>query len=154
LAGYYFDSSAAVKRYVSESGTGWVSGLLAPAAGNSIYTARITAVEVVAAITRRARGGTLAPPDAAAAITRFRADLDVLYQAVDVAPAPVEEAMALAELHGLRGYDAVHLSAALRINRERLFLGLPALTLVSADAELNAAAAAEGLAVENPNQHP
>jgi len=30
----------------------------------------------------------------------------------------------------------------------------PSLTLVSADADLNAAATAEGLAVEDPNTHP
>jgi hypothetical protein len=32
-------------------------------------------------------------------------------------------------------------------------LGLPVLTLVSADEDLNAVATAEGLAVENPNTH-
>jgi len=34
-----------------------------------------------------------------------------------------------------------------------LTLGLPALTLVSADGELNMAARAEGLIVEDPNMH-
>ena len=62
--------------------------------------------------------------------------------------------MALAATHALRGYDAVELSAALNLNVRRLTRGLPALTLVSSDAELNTAATAEGLMVEDPASHP
>jgi hypothetical protein len=62
--------------------------------------------------------------------------------------------MILAERHALRGYDAVQLAAALELQTVLTASGLPALTLVSADAELNAAAAAEGLTVEDPNLHP
>ena len=50
--------------------------------------------------------------------------------------------------------DAVQLAAALEINTQRIQAGLPPVTLLSADAELNAAALAEGLAVDNPNDHP
>ena len=62
--------------------------------------------------------------------------------------------MDLAQGQGLRGYDAVQLAAALDVNAERNRYGLPALTLVSADTDLNHAAAAEGLVVENPNDYP
>jgi len=54
----------------------------------------------------------------------------------------------------LRGYDAVQLAAALEANDERLANALTPLTLVSADTELNTAAQAEGLNVENPNNYP
>jgi predicted nucleic acid-binding protein len=54
----------------------------------------------------------------------------------------------------LRGYDAVQLATALETNRKRLSDGLSALVFVSADAELNNAAQAEGLEVENPNNYP
>jgi hypothetical protein len=37
---------------------------------------------------------------------------------------------------------------------ERLALGMPPLTLVSADVALNTAAAAEGILGEDPNAHP
>jgi hypothetical protein len=40
------------------------------------------------------------------------------------------------------------------LNRERKNAGLSTVTLVAADAELNAAALAEGLLVEDPNLHP
>ena len=65
----------------------------------------------------------------------------------------VASAVSLAEEHALRGYDAVHLAAAMLVAKECEALGFP-LTLVSADLELNEAATAEGLAVEDPNRHP
>ena len=61
--------------------------------------------------------------------------------------------MNLAEKHGLRGYDSVHLAAALELQEERQALELPALIFISSDQQQFSAAAAEGLAVEDPNQH-
>jgi hypothetical protein len=54
VAVYYVDSSALVKRYVAERGSAWITGLVDPAAANDIYIVRITTVEVVSALTRRA----------------------------------------------------------------------------------------------------
>ena len=62
--------------------------------------------------------------------------------------------MILAETHGLRGYDAVQLAAGVELNRLGKTAGLPPLTLVSADRQLNNAAATEGLLVEDPTAHP
>ena len=53
----------------------------------------------------------------------------------------------------LRAYDAVQLAVALEVNRIHQMAGSP-ITLASADRDLNAAATAEGLAVDNPNYHP
>ncbi len=61
MANYFCDSSALAKRYVSETGTAWVQALIAPTAGNEVYVARITLVELVSAITRRKRNGDLTP---------------------------------------------------------------------------------------------
>jgi hypothetical protein len=41
----------------------------------------------------------------------------------------------------------------LETEKERLAVGLPPLTLLSADTDLNAAAVSEGLTVDNPNNH-
>jgi len=60
----------------------------------------------------------------------------------------------LVQKHGLRAYDAVQLAAAVALNNQRVAAGTGAVTLVSADQELNAAAAAEGLSVDDPNVHP
>jgi hypothetical protein len=50
-------------------------------------------------------------------------------------------------------YDAVQLAAALIVQAMRGTLGLSALELVSADHDLNDAATAEELTVDNPNSH-
>ena len=56
---YSLDTSAVVKRYVSETGSVWINALCDPASGNSLHIARITAVEVVSALTRRHRKGDI-----------------------------------------------------------------------------------------------
>ena len=55
--------------------------------------------------------------------------------------------------HGLRAYDAVQLATAIELHKQWLDAGV-SVVLVSADQELNAAATAEGLAVEDPLLHP
>jgi len=150
---YYFDTSGLVKRYVAEIGTAWVTGIAAPAAGNLLYVARLTGVEVVSAIARRARSGSLSAAHAAAALVRFHADFKSRFHITGITVALVKQAMRLAEAHLLRGYDAVQLAAALQVHKRCRIVG-QSLTLVSADADLNAAAVAEGLMVEDPNTHP
>ena len=152
--GYLVDSSALVKRYVNETGSVWLSGLISPAAGHDIYIARITTVEVIAALTRRARGGSIAAVDASAACLLLRSDLSHDYEIVEMTAMLLDRAMTLAETYGLRGYDAVQLAAACEVNAFCAAHGLPPLTLVSADSELNTAATGEGLPVDDPNTHP
>ena len=74
MAVHFFDSSSLVKRYVSETGSAWVQSLVGPTTGHQNYIARITGAEVVAAIARRARGGSLSASDATAMLTAFRHD--------------------------------------------------------------------------------
>lgn len=50
---YFFDSSALVKRYANEAGTGWVKGITDPTSPNSIYVAELTGVEVISAIMKK-----------------------------------------------------------------------------------------------------
>lgn len=153
MAIYFFDSSALVKRYVHETGSDWILALTEPAAGHSLYIARITAVEVVSALIRRQRDGSVSAIDAATAMADFRHDLSHQYRVIEITPTVITRAMQLAETHGLRGYDAVQLAAALIIQMMRETLGLSALELVSADRDLNNAAATEALTVNNPNSH-
>jgi len=152
VAEYFFDSSAIVKRYVNETGTAWVTAIVSPTAVNGVRLVRLTTVEVLAAITRRERGGSVAPAVATLARQQFRADIANFHMA-EVSLPLIATAMNLAERHALRGSDAVQLAAALEANADCLAQGV-SLTLVSADAELNAAAVAEGLAMDDPNLHP
>jgi predicted nucleic acid-binding protein len=149
VAVYFLDTSAVVKRYVSEVGSAWVQALTDPAAGNIPCIARITRPETVAAITRRERGGHITPANAATALADFDLDFAQQYLTISLSDALIDHAAELARTHGLRGYDAVQLAAALEV-----WLQIPTTILISADDELNAAASAEGMAVENPNAHP
>ncbi len=97
MAAYFFDTSALVKRYATETGTAWVTSLLDPAAGNRIYVARITGVETVSALTRKKRGNHITAAEAATALADLRSELGVILRIVEVTPATLNEAMVLAE---------------------------------------------------------
>jgi len=149
VAVYFLDTSAVVKRYVLEPGTAWVQALTDPAAGNVHCIARITRPESVAAITRRERGGHIAPLDAATALRDFDQDFAQQYLIVGMSDALIDHAAVLARTYALRGYDAVQLAAALEV-----WAQIPTTILISGDGDLNAAAIAEGMPVDDPNSHP
>lgn len=154
MADFFFDTSALAKRYIIEIGSNWVTNVCAPSSNNFIFIAEITTVELTAAITRRSRGGTLTVAHATTALNQFDADLLNEYFVLEVDSAILTEAKGLAKIHGLRGYDAVQLAVATAFNREQVAVGLPIITLVSADIELLNAAQTEGLLTENPNNYP
>lgn len=154
MADFFFDSSALAKRYILEPGSAWVEAVTVPTSGNSIFVANITGVEVASALARRVKGGKLLAADALSAISSLERDLSAEYLPTDISLPIVTSAIRLAGRHALRGYDAVQLAVALDVNRNNQAFGLPPVTFVSADDELNTAARAQGLAVENPNHHP
>ena len=153
MPAHFLDSSGLVKRYIRETGTGWVRHICASAPLGDLYIAQIAGVETVAAIARSVRQGTTSGGDGAAAIAVLKHQLISDYTIVGITDALLQQAMVLVEMHGLRGYDAVQLAFALQINALRQARGLSSLVFVSADNALNTAAAAEGLAVDNPNAH-
>ena len=150
---YFVDTSALSKRYVDESGSSWLRSILSPTTNCTAYIVRITAVELIAALTRRERGGSISPSDAHAARSAIRAHIDAEYKVIEVTEALIEKAMILSERYGIRGYDAVQLAGAVEVNNRYAMNGLPPITLISADQELNDAATAQGLTVEDPNLH-
>ncbi len=154
MPAYFFESSAFVKRFAPELGSKFVLGLLRPSEYNRFYAARITEVEVCAAISRKRIGGTISSDKAAKAVKRLRRDFMRRFTHIALNENVIADAIRLTEIYGLRGYDAVQLSSALEANRERAGHGLSPLTLVSADDALNNAAKAEGLTIENPNNYP
>jgi predicted nucleic acid-binding protein len=154
MAAFFFDSSALVKYYVNEVGSSWVESLIDAQPPHEISIAQITGVEVVAAIARRVRMGMTSAADGTAAIQLFRGDFQALYLVIPPTPQLIEEAMNLAELHRLRGYDAIQLAVVTAFEAQLTARGVGPLTLISADNELNQAAQAEGLLTDDPNQHP
>jgi predicted nucleic acid-binding protein len=110
VAGYFVDSSALVKRYVQETGTLWVRSVTRHDRRNRIYLARITVVEVTAAVARRRKGRTLTSARASSILYRFRKHVAGRYSIVEITPALLNEATKLANSHELRAYDAVQLA--------------------------------------------
>ncbi len=154
MATYYLDTSTIVKRYTREQGISWVQNLMARRQGNDLYTVRLAGPEEIAALTRKVRVGAVSTADATRSSRAFRRHWQRRLLVVEVTAAIADRAMDLATTHGLRGYDAVHLAAALTVEDARRLLGLPALTFVSADDDQRQAALAEGLLAENPNAYP
>ncbi len=153
MAAFFLDTSALVKRYASETGTAWVKALIDPAAGNRIYVARITEVETIAALARKLRGNHITPSDAATATSTLEDEIKNVFRVVEVSINTFAVAKALARRHFLRGYDAVQLAAASEAQATRAAFGFDPLTLITGDKDLLAAGSAEGLDVDDPNNH-
>ena len=153
MSDYFFDSSALLKRYFTEQGTGWVTALTTPGSGATITIAQITPVEITSGIERRYRAGQISLRRARA--IRLLLDRHVIaeYTIIPLTNAIVTDAQNVVGTHALRAYDAVQLASALEANARLVGAGSPPLTFVSADTRLLAAAAAEGLATDDPNAY-
>jgi predicted nucleic acid-binding protein len=154
MAVLFFDSSGLVKRYIAETGTAWVIGLLRHSAANDIFIANITGIEVASAIARRLKTGSISQPTARKELNRFKRDLEKRFIVIELSQQIIEQGFLLAENYGLRGYDTTQLAVALAVKNRLLKSGVTSLTFISADNDLNRAAQAEGLTVDNPNNHP
>jgi predicted nucleic acid-binding protein len=106
----YLDASALVKRYVSERGSNEVVALTA--AAEAVATSLVSRAEVAAALARAVRLGVLDHDDGRRAQRQFSREWPDLVR-VPLTESLVSRAETLAWDHGLRGYDAVRLAAAL-----------------------------------------
>lgn len=152
MSAYFFDSRALVKFYVEETGTPWVRSFT-DAEDNIIHASSLAEVETVSALTRRLNRRDIDQAEFDGACDDLPQDFATQYRIVALTEAIIRNAASLARKHGLRAYDAVQLAAALETSRITAKVAATQLTVVSADAELNAAAMAEGLNVEDPNHH-
>jgi uncharacterized protein len=134
----FLDSSAFVKRYVREPGSDAVARLFQP--GSKLGASSLALVEITAALFKRARAGDLAIELARRHAARLSADLEEVH-VVEVRGPVLDLATELVSRHSLRAYDAVQLASAMRLRRAA---GVP-VTFICADANLTAAAVAEGL---------
>jgi predicted nucleic acid-binding protein len=149
MANFYVDSSALVKRYRHEEGSDTVLRLLESA--ERLVIARLSIVEVSSALTRRARQTATPAEELTATLGVLDAELRDSFDIVELDEAVMERAMALARKHALRGADAIQLACALMAYEDSPDA---AFLFMSSDVELNAAAIAEGLPVENPANQP
>jgi len=132
----YFETSALVKLLVEESGSddaahAWDSA-------DSVTSSVITYTEARAALAAVHRGGRLSGEGLEIA----KASLEHRWELIEaIAPSDeiVHHAAELAEIHALRGYDALHLATALA----------SAPVLITFDADLARGSEAEGLHISS-----
>jgi predicted nucleic acid-binding protein len=134
----YVDTSTLLKLIIEEDGSERADTIWQSA--DAVAAASLIVVEARAALAAAERGDRLTARQHRAAKTELNVLVDDLH-ILAVTDQLVADAADLAEFEGLRGYDAVHLAAALAIG---------ATVLTSADTELCAAAARHGLHVANP----
>jgi predicted nucleic acid-binding protein len=134
----YVDTSSLLKVIVDEDGSERAALIWDTA--DALASASLIVVEARAALAAARRGGRLGT----AQHTRARTELAALVDELTIVEATEELIVAAAELaeeEALRGYDAVHLAAALTVE---------ATILTSADTNLCDAAGRRGLHVANP----
>ena len=125
-----------------------------PSRWASNFVSRLAVVEVAATLARQARAGNLTAAEGALAINQLRHTIAHEFRVVEITSVLASHALNHIQTHAPRGSDALHLAAATELQRRRTADGLPRLTFISADGELNQAARAEGLPVEDPSTHP
>ena len=153
MTAYYLDTSALIKRYVTETGSIWVHTLFQSDTSDFFVTSRLTMPEVYSAFARRRREGSVSLADYTTNINAFRNDSVTTYRFIELVTDVIDLARQLLERYPLRTNDAVQLASAVIANRSLVAAGLTAMVFVSADDRLNEIARLEGFAVENPNSH-
>jgi predicted nucleic acid-binding protein len=138
----YVDTSTLLKLIIEEPGSDVAAALWDDSDG--LTSVSIMYAEARAALAAARRAGRVTSPQHRSAVEMLD-DLWSQLFVVAVDDGLVLEASELAERHGLRGYDAVHLAAALRAG---------ASVVSSADRALCEAARAEGFHVANPIDAP
>jgi len=154
MATYFLDTSAIIKRYISEQGQAWILSLCNPAQSHELYISQAALIEVVAAICRRAREQSISIAERDRLITVFRQDSKVSYNIWPVTTELYHAAGDLCRSHRLRAYDAIQLACVLALRQYTSTNQAPEPIFVCADTGLLDVAGVEGLQVENPNTYP
>jgi len=134
----YLDTSSLVKLYVEETGSDLVQDWVRKA--ETVSTCRVAYPETISAFYRRFNSGDLSEKDYSLLLKRFSQEWGN-FAALDFDEI---EAGRLVKKHGLRGFDAIHLSSAKFLQSADTSISL---SFSSFDKKLNDAASAEGLSV-------
>ena len=134
---YFLDTSALVKRYVTEPGSAKVRSLFRRQ--RAIAVARIASAELAAAVARQYREGAVTATTRDTILARLNRDFAQM-TVVEIRAAMLARVPTLVVRWPLRGYDAVQLASALTLHTTGV-----STTFWSSDADLVSAALGEGL---------
>lgn len=147
----FLDSSALVKAYLEEEGTGVVIGTFNRMAGR-MFISNFVALEVLTSLRTRFKDATSREWDDV--VAEFRKDYESTFNVLEVGTAVVDSATALVMDHRqarARSMDLVHLATALRLQASN-----PAkrVTMVTSDQDLAALSKECGLRTFDPSREP
>lgn len=134
----YLETSNLVKLYVEEPDSEDIKIRIAES--DVVATSLVSYVEARAALARKFREKGLTTRDYESIKSDLDSDWDSLF-VLSLTNALAKIAGSLAEKHGLRGYDSIHLASALELKK----VITSAILFSSSDATLSEAARTEGL---------
>jgi predicted nucleic acid-binding protein len=135
----YLDTSALIKRFVAERGSGLVDALVLN--GPPVATAKIAYAEVHSGLARKRREGHLPETGCLSACRLLEAEWPTCIQ-VELTDEVLRVARDVIRRRALRGFDAIHVASALEL-KKRLN---ETMTFAASDRSLLRAARSEGLA--------
>jgi predicted nucleic acid-binding protein len=140
----YLDTSALVKRYYEEPGSGYINHVFEI----SLYpiTSIIAYPEVLSALSRKKRERNISIKDYNLALKYFKTDWFNFYIIGELTNEVIETTTDLFRDYTIRGFDAIHLATALVTKRELN----ASLDFLCSDKILLDAAKREGLKAINP----
>jgi uncharacterized protein len=150
MVSYFFDTSALIKRYITEAGTAQVRLMTQQSSGNRTFVAQVTPIELASALARRERESTISARTRRAARLRIDRHMRRDYVILQLTQPVTQYAMSLVEMHPLRAYDSMQLATALDLRDQLAAVRIAAPVFVSADKRLLAIATVVGLPVEEP----
>jgi predicted nucleic acid-binding protein len=139
----YLDSSALVKRYLKEIGTGVVNSLIISSKVKA--TSKLSYPEILSAFARKHRANEISKRVLHSAVNKFGSDWTQLYviQFSDEILQPIKQ---ISQKYPLRTGDTVHLASALRLRSSTKV----DVTFVASDSRLLETARRENLQSVNP----
>lgn len=144
----FVDTSGILKLYVAEPGSRWMTQVVRP---QGIIISAVTIAETGSALSRRVRDGTLTAREARLAWTLFRRQSRTFLKMAVLLPSLQAAAHLTARSPvPLRALDAIQLRSALEAAADAQRQRVPMPVFISADERLLSAAAAVGLATDNP----
>lgn len=151
---YFADSSALVKRHVSEVGSDWFSQIADAQTGNTIIISRLSISELFSAFNRRCRELSLSRNDYQKVALDFENFCQTEYQIIEIAEEVTELSRELLEKYPLRASDSIQLASALLTNENLKQGNFQELIFLASDQKLLDAAVAENLQNDDPQNHP
>ncbi|MBI4201991.1 MAG: type II toxin-antitoxin system VapC family toxin [Chloroflexi bacterium] len=148
MPAFYLDTSALVKRYLTEQGSEVVDSLFQPESQSDLLTTfYLTILEIHSAITRLAKGGQLRQRMADRILSKFRQDVDDRILVLPINNQIGRLALLVVRDYKLRAADALHLATTLNY---RSYYSEVTNVFVASDGELLEAAKLANLAILDP----